>query len=138
MCSSIYKHIGCPTTPDRKRHDVCTVASPDSHDLTKAQGDCKRLEQEVLELRRDLETSLKEAKQSAEQANMANFQNQLLIDMVRAALQQQTNENHNCTLVHYFVATWTAVLLFQSVCFLYNRISTRCLAAVISSLRFIR
>lgn len=43
------------------------------------------MEQEVLELRRELEASLKEAKQSAEEANMANFQNQLLIDMVRAA-----------------------------------------------------
>lgn len=61
-------------------------SSPDCHDLSKAEGECKRLEQEVLELRRDLEASLKEAKQSAEEANMANFQNQILIDMVRAAL----------------------------------------------------
>lgn len=62
------------------------ISSPDCHDLSKAQEDCKRLEREVLELRRDLEVSLKEAKQSAEEANMANFQNQLLIDMVKAAI----------------------------------------------------
>jgi len=60
------------------------MTSPDSLELSKAQEECKRLEQEVLELRRDLDTSLKEAKQSAEQANMVNFQNQLLIDMVSA------------------------------------------------------
>ena len=56
---------------------------PDSRELARTQAECERLEKEVLELRRDLETSLKEAKHSAEQANMANFQNQLLIDMVR-------------------------------------------------------
>lgn len=84
-----------------KRHSIiCELrepsSSPDCHDLAKAQGECKRLEQEVLELRRDLEASLKDAKQSAEEANMANFQNQILIDMVRAALSLENVKKMFC------------------------------------------
>jgi len=44
-----------------------------------------------LKLRRDLDTSLKEAKQSAEMANLVNFQNQLLIDMVSVLQHQLRN-----------------------------------------------
>eukprot|EP00904_Undaria_pinnatifida_P004783 jgi/Undpi1/1434/HiC_scaffold_11.g04825.m1 len=44
-----------------------------------------RLEREVLELRQDLEACRAEAKESAEHANMANFQNQLLLDMLAVA-----------------------------------------------------
>lgn len=56
----------------------------DSTELSKAQGECRRLEQEVLDLRRDLQLCRAAAKESAEKANMATFQNQLLLDMVRA------------------------------------------------------
>lgn len=58
---------------------------PDSRELSKAQGDCQRLEREVLELRQDLETCRAEAREFAEHANMAKFQNQLLLDMVRSS-----------------------------------------------------
>lgn len=75
----------------RRQNDLSVLhqllCCPDSRELAKTQGACKRLEQEVLELRRDLETCQKEAKQSAEEANMAIFQNQLLIDMVRMPQQ---------------------------------------------------
>ncbi|CAM9177137.1 unnamed protein product, partial [Laminaria digitata] len=57
----------------------------DSRELSKAQGDCQRLEREVLELRHDLETCRAEARESAEHANMVKFQNQLLLDMLAVA-----------------------------------------------------
>ncbi|CAN0077473.1 unnamed protein product [Ectocarpus sp. 12 AP-2014] len=63
----------------------------DSRELATAQGECKRLEKEVMELRRDLENYRKDAKQSAEQENMASFQNQLLIDMLAVARADQGN-----------------------------------------------
>ncbi|CAM9705482.1 unnamed protein product [Ectocarpus fasciculatus] len=63
----------------------------DSRELAAAQGECKRLEKEVMELRRDLENSRKEAKQSVEQENMASFQNQLLIDMLAVARADEGN-----------------------------------------------
>lgn len=59
------------------------LLSSDSTELSKANEESQRLEQEVLQLRRDLEASRTETKESAEQANMAMFQNQLLLDMVR-------------------------------------------------------
>ena len=51
----------------------------------------------MLELRQDLEACRAEAKESAEHANMANFQNQLLLDMV--SLIEQTR---SLTLTKYF------------------------------------
>ncbi|CAM9324985.1 unnamed protein product [Scytosiphon promiscuus] len=57
----------------------------DSEELSKAYEECRRLEQEVHRLRRDLEGCQKDAKQSVERENMANFQNQLLIDMLAVA-----------------------------------------------------
>lgn len=55
----------------------------DSPELSNTHREKQRLEQEVLELRRDLDASRGDAKESADHANMATFQNQLLLDMAR-------------------------------------------------------
>ncbi|CAM9658341.1 unnamed protein product [Hapterophycus canaliculatus] len=57
----------------------------DSAELSKAHGECQRLEEGIHRLRRELESCREEAKQSAERENMAQFQNQLLIDMLAVA-----------------------------------------------------
>lgn len=54
----------------------------ESRELSRACENCQRWEQEVRELRRELETCRTRARESAQQANMANFQNQVLLDMV--------------------------------------------------------
>lgn len=80
--SPMFRPLVCahPTNNETENRPSLHSCCPDSRELAKTQRECKRLEQEVLELR-------KEAKQSAEQANMVNFQNQLLIDMVREPQQ---------------------------------------------------
>lgn len=60
---------------------------PESCELSKAQKEGQRLAQEVLDLQRELEACRAEARETAEQANMAKFQNQLLLDMVRSNYQ---------------------------------------------------
>lgn len=79
----MYTLAGIPTTLQAADAYKQRPFFADSRELSKAHAECRRLEQEVMGLRRDLEACRTESKESTEQANMANIQNQLLIDMVR-------------------------------------------------------
>lgn len=65
--------------------EIHTWKLSESPELSRVQEECRRLQKEVLELRRDLENFKAQADESTERVKTISLQNQLLLDMVRNA-----------------------------------------------------